>query len=111
MTEILRIIAKAGGIEILKALKDSELSWTELLKKSGQNSHTLSVRTKEFIEHGLIIEKLSPIPNSPRKRKVYALSPAGKRILKLIEEIERVCREGILAEELKQSEPDVLESA
>ena len=92
MTEILRIIAKAGGIEILKALKDSELSWMELLNKTGQNSHTLSVRTREFIEYGLITEKLASVPNSPRKRKVYAHTSMGKRILELIEEIERVSK-------------------
>ncbi len=99
MVEILRIIAKTGGVEILKALKNSELTWKELLKKSGQNSHTLSVRTKEFIEHGLIVEKLSPIPNSPRKKKVYALTPTGKRILELLEEIERVYKEGVSLDE------------
>ena len=95
MVDIIRAIARAGGVEVLKALKEKPLSWNELLKKSNQNSNTLSHRTREFIQLGLISEELMQVPDSPRRKKVYTLTPTGKRILELLEEIERVYEEGV----------------
>ena len=89
VVSIIRSIAKTGGVEILKALKDGPLSWNELLKKANQNSNTLSYRTREFIQLKLIEEELVSVQDSPRRRKVYVLTPTGKRILELIEEIEK----------------------
>lgn len=102
MVDILRAIAKTGGVEILKALENEPLSWNDLLKKSNQNSNTLSYRTREFIQLGLIKEELTPVPGSPRRKKVYTITPTGKRILELLEEIERVYKEGVSEEKFEK---------
>jgi DNA-binding HxlR family transcriptional regulator len=84
--DIIRLIAKTGGIEILKALKEDNLRWSELMKVTGLNSHTLSIRTRELIDAGLIIVKYDQIGRYP----IYILTTTGKRILKLLEEIEKI---------------------
>ena len=89
--DIFRTLAKTGGVEVLRALKDGKLRWNELMKASGLNSHTLSVRTRELMEAGLIVVRYDQIGRRP----LYMLTPTGKRILELLEEIERVYREEI----------------
>ncbi len=105
---IVRIVARKGGIEVLKALKNSELGWKDLMEASKQNSHTLSARTKDLISAGLIKEELASDPESPRKRKVYTITDTGRRILELLEEIGRVHKEGFGEDkELKEMEEDL----
>ena len=89
--DIVRLIAKTGGIEILKALKNTNLRWNELMKSTELNSHTLSVRTRELIEAGLIVVRYDQVGRHP----LYTLTPTGKRILELLEEIEKVYKEGV----------------
>ena len=84
--DIIRLIAKTGGIEILKALREGNLRWSELMKVTGLNSHTLSVRTRELIDAGLIVVKYDQIGRYP----LYTITTTGRRILELLEEIERV---------------------
>ncbi len=108
--EIVRIVARKGGIEVLKALKNSKLGWKDLMDVSKQNSHTLSARTKELISAELIKEELAPESDSPRKRKVYTITDTGRRILELLEEIEKVYGEGVGEDkELREMEEDLEE--
>jgi len=106
VVDVIRAVSKTGGVEILKALKDGPLSWNELLKKSNQNSNTLSYRTREFIQLKLIEEGLISVQDSPRRKKVYILTSTGKKILELLEEIERVYREGVSEDEKFEREAE-----
>lgn len=97
--DIFRTLAKTGGVEVLRALKDGNLIWNELMKDSGLNSHTLSVRTRELMEAGLIAVRYDQIGRRP----LYMFTATGRRILELLEEkIERVYREGASLEEREE---------
>lgn len=69
------------------------------MKDSGLNSHTLSVRTRELMEAGLIAVRYGQIGRRP----LYMFTATGRRILELLEEkIERVYREGASLEEREE---------
>ncbi len=51
-----------------------------------------------MISNGLVKETLVEVRKG-RSKKVYVLTPTGKRILELLEEIERVYKEGVSLEE------------
>jgi len=58
-----------------------------------------------FIKNGIIDEALAKTRKG-RSRKVHVLTPTGKRILELLEEIERVYSEGVSEEEKFEKEAE-----
>jgi DNA-binding MarR family transcriptional regulator len=106
MQELFKALSKRGGISVLYAVCKSKY-FNKIVELSGYDRGTVYRRLEEFVKLGLILKRY----DLESKLLNYIITPTGKRILKLVEEIERVYREGVLAEEIKQSEPDVLESA
>lgn len=79
--------------EILSALKDNSKTFTELSKFCSLSVSNFNDRLDWLVAHGLVREELQPLRKG-RSKKVYFLTPTGKRILELLEEIERVFEEG-----------------
>lgn len=91
--------------KILRKLKDGEKTFTELYEVSGLSKRNFDRRLGELIHLGIIIEVFSQTETG-RKKKKYALTPIGKRILELLEEIERVYKEGVSEEERFEKEAE-----
>ncbi|RLI75132.1 hypothetical protein DRP04_13825 [Archaeoglobales archaeon] len=81
--------------EILLALKSGSKGFNEIQKVSSLSVSNFNTRIDWLLELGLVKETLG---GGKRKRKVYALTDTGKRILELLEEIERVYKEGVMKE-------------
>ncbi|MEM3437416.1 MAG: winged helix-turn-helix transcriptional regulator [Nitrososphaerales archaeon] len=68
--EIAELTRKAGGLEILRALREGPKTFSELAKLI--NVHTLQRRLDEFIKSGLILRKVLP-----DRRVEYSLTYQG----------------------------------
>jgi len=86
------------NVNILKCLKERPHGYTELMKKSTVSSASFSGRLNELLELGLVKARY----NERERRPLYMLTPTGKRILELLEEIERVYKEGASLEEKEE---------
>jgi DNA-binding HxlR family transcriptional regulator len=94
--------------KILRALGSGDKTFTELNKITPLSTPNFNKRLGELLEVSLIKEVLGSPKNSSRKRKVYTLTDTGRRILELLEEIERVYKEGWEEDrELKEMERDL----
>lgn len=104
-------IRRAGAIEILCELSDSEKSFGEL-KELGISSGTLSKRLKEAIKLGLIKQEVRHEKDALKPKVVYRLTEEGKELLKSIEHVKkeylRIKEEiGRLKEEVKRKEEEI----
>ncbi len=84
--------------KILKAIAENEMSfYSEVMKKTGLVRSNFNRRLNELLNLGLVqvtyVE--DPNPNVRRPRALYSLTPIGKRILELLEEIEEVHTENL----------------
>lgn len=90
------------ALRILKAVaEDGSSFYSEIMKKSGLVRSNFNRRLNELLDLGLVKVRYveDPNPNIRRPRALYSLTPTGKRILELLEEIERVYKEGVSLEE------------
>ncbi len=78
-----------ASLKILQALKESDLSFTKLNERAPLTTPNFNNRLTELIKLGLITEVLIESEKG-RKKKVYSLTDKGRKILELLEEIERV---------------------
>jgi len=96
--------------EILSPLKKGPKPFTELSKSCSLSKSNFNDRLEWLIKNGLIYETLIN-SETGRKRKGYALTDTGRRILELLEEIERVYGRGVGEDrELKEMEEDLREA-
>jgi len=93
-TELLDFLDSVSYL-ILQALIDGSKSFTELFNVSKLSKRNFDKRIKELIDLKLITEVLVLNEKTGRKKKKYALTDIGKRILNLLEEIEKVYTEGV----------------
>ncbi len=84
--ELLKTIAKKGGYEILKQLKDCPKRWNQL-EKVVNDKQAVSYRIRELQDLGII--RLTIIRDTPTGSKAYELTPLGKKIVELIEEMKK----------------------
>ena len=90
---------------ILKAIAENETPfYSELMKKTGLVRSNFNRRLNELLNLGLVKVTYvkDPNPNVRRPRALYSLTPTGKRILELLEEIEKVYRVGVSLEEKEE---------
>ncbi len=79
------------NIQIMKNLRNSQLGYTDLMKLAPVSPGAFNKRLNDLINLGLVKARY----NERERRPLYMLTPTGKRILELLEEIERVYREEI----------------
>ena len=90
------------ALAILKAIaSDKEAFYSKIMEKSGLVRSNFNRRLNELLDLGLVEVTYvkDPNPNVRRPRALYSLTPTGKRILELLEEIERVYKEGVSLDE------------
>ena len=88
--------------QILSALRSGTKTFTELASACSLSKSNFNERLEWLIVHGLVRETLVAVRKG-RSKKVYTLTPTGKRILELLEEIERVYKEGVSLEEKEEN--------
>lgn len=84
-----------ANVQILKNLKQTKMGYTDLMKSSPVSSGAFSQRINQLISLGLVKVDY----DEKERRPLYTLTPTGKRILELLEEIERVYKEGVSLDE------------
>ncbi|RLI77341.1 hypothetical protein DRP04_11545 [Archaeoglobales archaeon] len=90
------------ALAILKAIaEENESFYSNIMTKSGLVRSNFNRRLNELLDLGLVEVTYvkDPDPNIRRPRALYSLTDTGKRILELLEEIERVYKEGIVEKE------------
>ena len=87
--ELLKKVSNSGGYAVLKALKDSEKRWTDLVNQLGIDKSTIWRRLNDF-EKSYLVEA---IYDRKLKAPLYKLTPLGLKILEKLEEIEKVYEE------------------
>ena len=83
--ELIETLAKKGGLEILMTLKDSPKRWS-WLEHQLKDKKSTSYRIKELIHLGLI--EITIRHDTPTGTKAYQLSPLGRKIVKMLEQME-----------------------
>ena len=86
LRDILESVAKAKGLELLKALRAPK-RWSELREVAKGDNKSLTNRMNEFIKLGLVEPIL--LKDSPKGSKAYILTDFGRFVLQKLEEIER----------------------
>ncbi|AGK60968.1 transcriptional regulator, HxlR family [Archaeoglobus sulfaticallidus PM70-1] len=85
LLEILKKLSKTGNFKILIALNDGSKRWSQLEKLADKK--TLSKSINELFDLGLI--EATIIHDTPTGSKAYQLSPLGKKVVQLLEQIEK----------------------
>jgi len=94
LQELLKALSKRGGVNVLCAVNKSKI-FNEIVEISGYDRGTVYRRLEEFVKLGLVLKKY----DLESKLLNYIITPTGKRILELLEEIEKVYKEGVSLEE------------
>lgn len=96
------------SFRILQELREGFKTFSELDEIVPISTPNFDKRLQELLNLGLIKETLITTEKG-RGKKVYVITPTGKRILELLEEIERVYKEGVSLEEkeLKWAEDEL----
>ena len=89
LRDILESVAKAKGLELLKALRTPK-RWSELREVAKGDNKSLTNRMNEFIKLGLVEPTL--LKDSPKGSKAYVLTDFGRFVLQKLEEIEEYQR-------------------
>ncbi len=84
--ELLRTFGKKGTYEILYLLKDGPKRWVEL-EKVVVDKQALSYRIRELLNFGIL--EITIRHDTPTGTKAYKLSPLGKKIVELLEQMEK----------------------
>jgi DNA-binding HxlR family transcriptional regulator len=84
--EFIETLGKKGGFEILLLLKNSPKRWS-YIENTIKDKRAMSYRIRELLKLGLI--KVTIIYDTPTGTKAYELTPLGKKIVQLIEEMEK----------------------
>ncbi|AIG98460.1 hypothetical protein AFULGI_00017010 [Archaeoglobus fulgidus DSM 8774] len=79
------------ALQIMKPLKNGETTYSDLMIKSKLVRSNFNKRLGELLKLKLVRVAYS----ESKRRPFYSLTPAGKRILELLEEIERVYSEQV----------------
>ena len=90
LRDILESIAKAKGLELLRALKEPK-RWSELREVARGDNKSLTNRMNEFIGLGLVEPVL--LKDSPKGSKAYILTDFGRFVLEKLEEIEKYSKQ------------------
>ncbi|WP_048091645.1 winged helix-turn-helix domain-containing protein [Geoglobus acetivorans] len=99
------------ALRILKSIAEGENSfYSEIMEKSGLVRSNFNRRLNELLNLKLVkVEYVKdPNPNVRRPRALYSLTETGKRILELLEEIERVYKSGVSEDEKFEREAEEL---
>ena len=83
--DTLGVMMKRYSIEILKAVNEKPLRFSELRMKVVRNPKTLSINISRLLEYGLI--EVVPIKTGAKYSNFYRLSDNGKKLLHKIEKI------------------------
>ncbi|WP_456468142.1 winged helix-turn-helix domain-containing protein [Archaeoglobus sp.] len=96
------------SLRILQSLREGIKTFSELDDASPLSTPNFDRRLNELINLGLVKETFI-MTEKKRAKKMYSLTPTGKRILELLEEIERVYKEGVSLreKELKWAEEEL----
>ncbi len=86
ISSIINILSHSKSLDILFRLKDGSKRWSNLLEVA-KDKKTLSHRIRELSDLGLIQIKL--IFDTPTGTKLYELTPLGKKIVQLLEQVEK----------------------
>lgn len=89
------------SLRILQSLREGIKTFSELDDASPLSTPNFDRRLNELINLGLVKETFI-MTEKKRAKKMYSLTPTGKRILELLEEIERVYKEGASLEEKEE---------
>ena len=100
--ELIKTLAKKGGLEIILLLKDGAKRWSFVEQNVGDKK-SVSYRIRELANLGII--KIGVVHDTPQGTKLYELTPLGKKIIQHIEEMEREFEEY----HRKHSFPDTVE--
>jgi len=79
------------ALQIMKPLKNGETTYSDLMIKSNLVRSNFNKRLGELLKLKLV----RVVYSESRRKPFYSLTPAGKRILELLEEIERVYSEQV----------------
>ncbi|AIY90476.1 TPA_asm: hypothetical protein GacPV1_gp15 [Geoglobus acetivorans pleomorphic virus 1] len=83
---ILNTLGKAKALDILLTLKNGKKRWSKLLEIL-KDKKSLSYRIRELSDLGLI--QVTVIHDTPTGTKFYELTPLGKKVVQLLEQIEK----------------------
>ena len=83
---LIETLAKKGGLEILMMLKDSPKRWS-WIEHQLKDKKSTSYRLKELLD--LRVIGITIIHDTPTGSKAYILTPLGKKILQLLEEMQK----------------------
>jgi DNA-binding HxlR family transcriptional regulator len=83
--KLLKSLSKKANLTILLSLKEGSKKWSEL--STLLYPRDLHNGLKELLNLGLIAVII--IPDSPTGSKAYELTPLGRKIVQLIEEMEK----------------------
>ncbi|MBO8183124.1 MAG: winged helix-turn-helix transcriptional regulator [Archaeoglobus sp.] len=91
---------------ILRAIGAGKPYYSEIMRESGLVRSNFNRRLNQLLKLGLIrVDYVKdPNPNVRRPKAVYSLTDTGRRILELLEEIERIYEEGVSEEERFEKE-------
>lgn len=81
-----------AAFKILQALREKNMSFTRLNECTPLSTPNFNNRLTTMIRLGLVEERLQ-VTEKGRKKKVYAITEKGRKILELLEEIERTFRD------------------
>ncbi|KIX84387.1 winged helix-turn-helix transcriptional regulator [Thermus filiformis] len=85
--KVLRVVSRRGSFEVLAALAQGPVRFSDLEARLGMAPRTLSERLREFAALGLVRrEAFSEVP----PRVEYALTPRGRKILDFFEAMDSV---------------------
>ncbi len=93
---------------ILRGIKNGKSTYSEIMEASNLVRSNFNKRLNELINLGLI--SYTAGKEEGRRRTIYSLTDTGRRILELLEEIEKVYNEGVGREkEVKELVEDLKE--
>ena len=85
LLNLLKKITKTGNFKVLIALSKGSKRWSQLEKLTDKK--TLSNSINELFQLGLI--EATIIKDTPTGSKAYQLTPLGKKVVQLLEQIEK----------------------
>ena len=84
---LIKCLSHSGALKILRSLKSSTKRQKDLINELGLDKTIIWRRIRELFNLGLI--EVTFIPDAATGSKAYKLSPLGKKIVKLLEEMEK----------------------
>ena len=85
--DLIEDLSHSGSLKILQALKNDTKRQKDLINELGLDKTIVWRRIRELFNLGLI--EVTFIPDAATGSKAYQLSPLGKKILQLLEEMQK----------------------